>query len=514
MKTETLQYLKDEITNFEEMTEKFVAKEITMKEYKGFSGGFGSYAQRGGDRFMVRLRMNQGIITKDKLRFIVDTLNTYEIDKLHLTTCQTCQLHNVKASDICEIMHHALDHDIVMRGGGGDFPRNVMCSPLSGVAKDEYFDVLPYAKATGEFLLDKIHTFHLPRKLKVAFTNNEANSPHATFRDLGFVANKDHTFDVYIAGGLGNQPKMGVCVAEHINPNEVLYYVEAMAETFMAHGNYENRAKARTRYMQDTLGEEGLKTAFHQKLAEVRQQDLILQIDSAPEVQKQGDGTIEHPYVMEQKQPGLYTIHVHPKGGDVTLSVLHDIAEEIDQMEHVELRISPQQDLYIINLTAKEADKLIPLLTCFATTRFERSVSCVGATICQVGLRDSHGLLLNLLDVLRPYQFADGVLPLLHISGCGSSCSGHQSADLGFQGSVKLIDKKPQVAYVMSIYGDSRRSTSRFGEVAGTILEKNIAPFLIALGKQIQEHHTIYLDYARTHYKDLLSLAKEYCNME
>ena len=47
---------------------------------------------------------------------------------------------------------------------------------------------------------------------------------------------------------------MGVKVAENVKPEEVLYYVEAMVRTFTTYGNYESRAKSRTRYMQETLG--------------------------------------------------------------------------------------------------------------------------------------------------------------------------------------------------------------------------------------------------------------------
>ena len=51
-------------------------------------------------------------------------------------------------------------------GGGGDFPRNVTCSPLSGVEKDEYFNVLPWAKAAGEYLMGFIRAEKNARKLK------------------------------------------------------------------------------------------------------------------------------------------------------------------------------------------------------------------------------------------------------------------------------------------------------------------------------------------------------------
>ena len=40
---------KEDLKDFREMTEKFYAKEVSVKDYKGFSGGFGSYAQRGAE---------------------------------------------------------------------------------------------------------------------------------------------------------------------------------------------------------------------------------------------------------------------------------------------------------------------------------------------------------------------------------------------------------------------------------------------------------------------------------
>lgn len=101
----------------------------------------------------------------------------------------------------------------------------------------------------------------MPRKLKVAFCNGADDSVHSAFRDMGFMANPDGTFTLRIAGGLGGGYKMGVLVDETCPMvTEILYYIRAMIETFCQHGNYENRAKARTRFMQETLGVDGLKT--------------------------------------------------------------------------------------------------------------------------------------------------------------------------------------------------------------------------------------------------------------
>ena len=72
---------------------------------------------------------------EEKLKFIADMAEKHQIDLIHLTTCQTVQLHNLKPDAVFDIMEQALDHGIVTMGGGGDFPRNVMMSPCPGLRK-------------------------------------------------------------------------------------------------------------------------------------------------------------------------------------------------------------------------------------------------------------------------------------------------------------------------------------------------------------------------------------------
>lgn len=228
---------KEDYRQFEQATEQFYSGEMDAKTYKGISGGFGSYAQKGGKASMLRLRMPGGVMTKEKLAFVVQSIKEYEVKRVHLTTCQTLQLHDLSKDQVCELAVKALSCGIVTRGGGGDFPRNVMVSPLAGVEEGEYFDVLPYALKAADYLMSFIKGKKLPRKLKVGFSNTPKNVTHATYRDLGFAAREDGTFDVYSAGGLGNKPAFGVRVAEGVAPDQILYYIRAMHELFCAYGN-------------------------------------------------------------------------------------------------------------------------------------------------------------------------------------------------------------------------------------------------------------------------------------
>lgn len=491
-----LQEFREDLAQFREMTDKFYAGEVSTKEYKGFSGGFGSYAQKGGKASMLRLRIPGGRMTKEKLKFVADAIAEYDVKKVHFTTCQTVQFHDLDGKTACEIMEKAMDVGIITRGGGGDFPRNVMVSPLSGVEKGEHFDVMPYAEAVSDYLLRMIKAVRMPRKLKVGFSNSPANETHATFRDLGFVAKADGTFTVYSAGGLGNNPRMGVKVAEKVQPSELLYYVKAMIETFLAYGNYENRGKARTRYMQEKLGTEGYRKAFLDKLAWVREKEkLELSATPAP-VKKTGDQTaVSGARIIAQKQEGLYAVAWHPLGGVPQVSKFAELYDVIKEMEAAELRIGPDETVYIINLNGDEAKKVLEATADGAQNLFETSVSCIGSTICQIGLRDSQGALAAVIDEVKKHAFADGVLPRIHISGCTSSCGTHQIGTLGFHGGVKKVDGVVEPAFTFHVNGSDQEGEERFGETWGMMLQKDMPSFFVELGETVQAENTTFAEW-------------------
>ncbi len=479
---------KQDLPEFREKTAAFYAGELDKGAYKGFSGLYGSYAQRGGQASMLRLRMTAGRVTKEKLSFIAKAVRDYHVPLVHFTTCQTIQLHDLNQDSVCTIMEKALDANIVTMGGGGDFPRNVMCSPLSGVEQGEYFDVLPWAEAAGEYLMHFIKAEKMPRKLKVGFSNSPANVTHATYRDLGFIARPDGKFDVYSAGGLGNNPRFGVKVAEAVEPEKILYYIKAMWLTFRAYGNYENRGKARTRYMQEVCGgPEGYAKAYNEKLAEVlaADEDLDLSVEPRP-ILKSGDGVVAGgPRMISQKQEGLYAVAWHPIGGHPDLDILCALSDALEDIPEAELRLSPDQTAFIINLTGSEAEQVLKLTSDSAASLFETSVSCIGGRICQVGMRDSQGLLKACVAAVREAGLPDGVLPQIHISGCPSSCGTHQTGMMGFRGASKQVDGKPQSAFTFFLGGSDRQGEETMGRELGVMLENCIPAFLVELGRAV-----------------------------
>ena len=109
---------KQDLPEFREKTAAFYAGELDKAAYKGFSGLYGSYAQKGGKASMLRLRMTAGRVTKEKLAFVAGAVREYRVPRAHFTTCQTIQLHDLDQNAVFSIMEKALDAGIVTMGGG------------------------------------------------------------------------------------------------------------------------------------------------------------------------------------------------------------------------------------------------------------------------------------------------------------------------------------------------------------------------------------------------------------
>ena len=263
----------------------------------------------------------------------------------------------------------------------------------------------------------------MPRKLKVGFSNSPKNIVHATYRDMGFVAKSNGKFDLYTAGGLGVNPEFGIKTVSDIEPNDILYYIMTMVEVFMKYGNYESRAKARTRYIPKAIGEKMYLEEFNRIFLEIKNsKDLKLDIKIEENTKKSDNSTAKKSRnIIEQKQKGLYIVKYHPMLGNPSIKTLKALYALISEIEGVGIRISTKEEMFIVNLKGEEANKVLDTISSDnANTQLQESISCVGATICQQGLANSSGLLSKIIEIDKEENFKDGVLPRLCISGCQS----------------------------------------------------------------------------------------------
>ena len=487
--------LKEELSgNFPEFVEKtksFFKKEIKPSAYKSTSGGYGCYGERGADSVMYRLRFSGGVIEKPQMRFLIDTIKDYSLDFLHFSTGESIQIQHLSGEEVIELFPKAHVAGIYTRGGGSDFPRNMTASPLHGITKNEAFDVTPYLNAARIYLLTLITKLNLPRKYKITFSSGKENDAHANFKDLGFIAKDDGTFDVYAAGGLGPNPRIATKVDEGVDPKKVLYYMHAMGRLYGDHGDHKNRAKARSRYIAARLGDDAFKKLFHEYLARtLKEEDL----DIEPEVfsiKKKGDGKApKSALAVPQRQEGLYYVQYHPFCGDPDGNIFRELLTYVEGLEAGELRLNTDESVYAINLTAEEADHVAKLVEKdTAKTSFDRSISCVGANVCQIGLRDSAGMLRKIREAVERAGVNKAHLPQIRISGCQNSCSAHQMGEIGFCGFTKKVKGKPVPSFILFIDGAHSLQDTHFGKQVGNIAMDDVPKFFVDLGEALDREN-------------------------
>lgn len=511
----------DGFSQLREKNEAYHAGKIPMKEYKPFGASRGVFGQKDHQKNMVRLRQTGGLIDRDHLRFLVSTARKYNVDHLHFATCQSFQMHDLDTDQAIGILSDAADQGIVSFGTGGNYPRNIMCSPLAGVDPDEIFDVMPYALAAGDYLVNRCEDPQMPKKLKTAFCGSEDNITHATYRDLGFTANPDGTFAVWCAGGLGPNPRLGIKVLDSLDGEDILYAVQTMVSVFQKYGMLADASKRRTRYMVEACGgEDAFRRLWLEEFEKQKQNpDLRLQNVQTVEFTKTGDGSTPKDdwRITPQKQEGLYSVLYHPAGGRPKLETLETILHLLETgndgnpIEEGQLRASPFQNLYIINLTGREADAMLDAIEeDNAKNIFDTSVACVGGLTCEIGLQDSPAAFAACSKRIHEENLPYDCLPQVHFSGCHNSCGAHQTAKIGLSGTFGRKNGKPVPAFSLCLYGNSSLENSEMGRSVGTIALEDLPDFFAALAKKAAAANKSYDEWIAENPSGAEETAKEF----
>lgn len=509
------QVLYSEIEGFREIGHKFRDGEIKMMDFKHHSGGFGVYAHREGKEFMIRLRIPSGMTNIKELKKVYQLIKRYNVPKIHFTTRQAIQFHGLSIDDVCHVMKEALDVDIYTRGSGGNFPRNVALSPLAGVNPKEAFDPTPYALAVGNYFLERIYTYHLPRKLKVSFSSSDNDGAHCTIQDLGFLAVNEgdkNYFQVYLGGGLGQNPRLAVKYPELIEPEKVLYYVEAMVKFFMAEGDYENRSRARVRYILERMGEEKFISEY-KSFVEKELENGGMDINPEPiNYYKPGKETsIQSLRLYGQKQPGLYSVYLHPIGGQLSAEEFKKLIDILENIPDADIRLAMTEGLYIRNLNGDEAEIVLKATESMGEDILvKQSVSCIGAPICQIGMGNSQQLLRDIIKYLDEKKYNKDFLPRIQISGCPNSCGIHQAAAIGFTGKKKKVGAELTDCFTLYVDGSFHTDHPQIGKSYGEIPASEIPQLIYEMGKVLEEKNIKFTEYMNNNTDELDNIISGY----
>ncbi|WP_296401106.1 hypothetical protein [Acidaminococcus timonensis] len=91
----TKEKIREQFPVFQEAARAFYAKELLPAKYKGTSGKFGSYGERGANSSMLRLRFPAGAIDTAHMQFLAQVIKQYNVQLVHFTTGEALQLHHL-----------------------------------------------------------------------------------------------------------------------------------------------------------------------------------------------------------------------------------------------------------------------------------------------------------------------------------------------------------------------------------------------------------------------------------
>ena len=500
-----------------------------IENLKSFSSIMGIYKERLTETYMVRPRIPGGCITVEQLKAISEIAKKYGESRIRFTTRQDVQFHSVKIEDLNNVLDGLIKAELTTKGAGGDGVRNVTCSPLSGVAIDEVFDVTPYMKAVANYMMEDPTNLKLPRKYKIAFSNSLEDTVNATMTDIGFIAkiiDGQRGFEVYAAGGLGRSPKVGVKLEDFIDHKDALYYVQAIKQIFEREGDRINRHKARLRFVLQRLGEDKFREMFKSELRKVRaEKDLTLNIDFEKEdtlsLRRKSEKNWDITHVnkiITQKQDGYYSVYIHAQGGSMTTENLDIILDFIKALDYkVSIRLTMTQGFFVRDLKEIDAERLVDLTVEFSSIfDIDNSIVCAGPRICNFGINNSQGLLKEIIETLKdePFEIRNA-LPQLLISGCPNSCAQPQKGIIGLIGKKKRTDDGFIHVYSILFNGKVGPGVAKFGEDYGEIPTKKIPQFLKELAiRKVNSGYEDFVKYIVNKEMEIRELVSKYSTLE
>ena len=459
--------------------QKYISGTIEYSELKHTAASFGIYKQRD-EKFMARIRITGGEISKDKLSAISQIAVKYSVGFLHLTSRQDIQLHDVDINNIIPIVTECTEKGMPFRGGGGDTFRNVAVCDHSGFSEESAFDVLPYAKQLTSWISNYNKAFdNLPRKIKIGFSCCSKDLALAKLQDLGFIAkiqNGKKGFIVYGGGGMGNQSSIGIKLIDFIPTKNAIQCAIAMTDLFYDYGDRTSRSKARIRFILKKMGEAEFRNLFLKYYnnpegckREVPPLDKTTCFMSnhkcttdvckiaVPTLTKtiNGDTQLSHfenwkTYAVSSttlKNTALIKLFI--PYGNLEVADLNKIVEIMSKTKSFFARLSREENISIpvrdseLKYVFTQLNDYLQIADFTGNSLKGLITSCIGAKICPIGIIDSHKFTNSIakeLDLFfnqepdKKTDFFNNIIDTIKVSGCPNSCSNHPAVSLGFQG--------------------------------------------------------------------------------
>lgn len=425
-------------------------------------------------RFMMRLKVPNGLLNSKQLRFFHDALHKYGDDACgDITTRMNIQLRGVKLEDASDVCNGLYEVGLSSVMSGMDNVRNMVGSPIAGIDPQEMVDTRELCIAINDMITNngkgRAELANLPRKFNITVSGSRDDFAHTHINDIGFVPMKNPAtgevgFNVVIGGFFSIKRAAEAIPMDVWLPYEdVVRFCENVLIWFRDNGDRKNRQASRLMYMVDQMGMDGFRAAIEATMGA----PLFHAVSGGPEYDTPAprrDVSGVHP----QKQQGLSWVCANVPAGRLATADFAALADLADKYSAGEMRVTVEQNVLFPNVPNERVAELVaePLLAKFKVRPGRISsglVSCTGAQFCPVAIIETKNRAVALAAEL------DKLLELprdirLHFTGCPNSCAQVQVADIGLMGAPAKKNGKA-VEGVKIFVGGSIGEGAEFGDI-------------------------------------------------
>ena len=420
-------------------------------------------------RFMVRLRLPNGIIDADQLDVLAETLDRCgEEGSADITTRQNLQMRGLLLEDMAPLML-ALDQvGLTSRQSGHDNPRNITGNPLAGMDPEELIDTRPLVAAIQARLLGPQGPRNLPRKFNVAVGG--ATDSFLLHNDLAFLpSHRDGElgFTVMVGGFFSAQRnELAIPLGVWLRPEQLADFSLAVLLHFERHGNRAARNKSRLMYLIDQRGLEAYRqevlAEFAALGAEALPHDGSHLVTRAP---RSGLG------VHAQKQPGLHWVGLGVPMGRLDAEAMLELARLARTYGQGELRFTEAQNVLIPGVPSDQvaallAEPLLQRLRPEPGPLEAEAVSCTGNRYCSFALIPTKTTAQAVIEELEQRLEVPQAVRS-HWTGCPNACGQPYMGEIGLMG-AKTRENGQMVEAAKIFLGGSMGAEPQLAALHGT----------------------------------------------
>lgn len=474
-------FVRERVAQYRDQVGRRLSGALTEDEFKPLRLMNGVYLQL--HAYMLRVAIPYGTISSGQLRGLADIAERWDHGYGHFTTRQNIQFNWPRLVDTPDILDALADIDMHAIQTSGNTIRNVTTDQFAGAALDEIADPRPYAEWIRQWSTDHPEFQFLPRKFKIAISAGTEDRAAIRAHDIGLRmvrGEEGPAFDIYVGGGLGRTPVVGVRVFDAIPVDALLPHLEAILSVYNLSGRRDNKYKARIKILLQSMGISEFKKQVSEALqhindtfdgSELRSLDDIIEQFTVPSfpwrcVDPYLDAIDADPAfrqwvernVTPHRQEGYGSVTVSLKAhgqapGDASATQMRRVAALAEAFGFDEIRVSHQQNLVLPHVAQADLPAIYRELAevGLATPNIgliSDLIACPGMDYCALATARSIPIGQAIANRYASLEATLGPISI-KISGCINACGHHHIGDVGILG----LDKAGVENYQVTLGG-------------------------------------------------------------